>query len=129
MSTNFDGIVGLAVRGPRRFYLDRNLRLALQTPLVRVPVDVISSLLSITPQASAAGVAGRSFVAGAAGRHGHSPCSGPTLARRQCHPDRRPCRARFHTAGQAHPLHVPIAARCSCTGSRTVTLTAPPAKS
>ena len=50
MSTNFDGIVDLAVRGPRRFYLDRNLRLALQTPMVRVPVDVISSLLSITPQ-------------------------------------------------------------------------------
>ncbi len=47
VSTKFDGIVDLAVGAPRWFYLDRNLRLALQTPLVRVPVDVVSSLLSM----------------------------------------------------------------------------------
>ena len=50
VSTKFDGIVGLAVESPRRFYLDRNVRLALQTPLIRVPVDVVSSLLSMTSQ-------------------------------------------------------------------------------
>ena len=49
MSTNFDGFVDMAVHGPRRFYLDRSLRIALQTPVVRVPFDVISSLLSMTP--------------------------------------------------------------------------------
>jgi hypothetical protein len=49
MSTNFDGFVDMAVHGPRRFYLDRSLRIALQTPVVRVPFDVISSLLSMPP--------------------------------------------------------------------------------
>ncbi len=50
VSTKFDGIVNLAVKAPRRLYLDRNLRLALQTPVVRVPMDVLSSLLSMTSQ-------------------------------------------------------------------------------
>jgi hypothetical protein len=50
VSTKFDGFVDLAVQGPWRFYLDRGLRAALQTPVVRVPVDVVSSLLSMTPQ-------------------------------------------------------------------------------
>jgi hypothetical protein len=49
VSTKFDGFVDLAVHGPRRFYLDRSLRTALQTGVVRVPVDVVSSLLSMTP--------------------------------------------------------------------------------
>ena len=50
MSTKVDGMVDLAVKAPRRFYLERNLRLALQTPVVRVPVDVVSSLLSMGSQ-------------------------------------------------------------------------------
>ena len=47
VSTQLDGFVDLAVQAPRRLYLDRSLRLALQTPVVRVPADVISSLLSM----------------------------------------------------------------------------------
>jgi hypothetical protein len=50
MSTKFDGMVDLAVKAPRRYYLDRNLRLAMQTPVVRVPWDIVSSLLSMGSQ-------------------------------------------------------------------------------
>jgi hypothetical protein len=50
MSTKFDGFVDLAVKAPRQYYLERNLRLALQTPVVRVPVDILSSLLSMGSQ-------------------------------------------------------------------------------
>jgi hypothetical protein len=50
MSTKFDGMVDLAVKAPRRYYVDRNLRIALQTPVVRVPLDIVSSLLSMGSQ-------------------------------------------------------------------------------
>ena len=50
VTAQFDGMVNLAVTGPRRIYLDRNLRIALETPMVRVPLDVVSSLLSMGSQ-------------------------------------------------------------------------------
>jgi hypothetical protein len=50
MSSKFDGFVDSAVKAPRRYYLDRNLRLALQMPVVRVPMDIVSSLLSMGSQ-------------------------------------------------------------------------------
>jgi len=50
VTAQFDGMVNLAVTSPQRLYVDRNLRMALKTPMVRVPLDVVSSLLSMGSQ-------------------------------------------------------------------------------
>jgi len=62
LTARVDGAVHFAVKAPRWACLDRNVRRALGTPLVSVPCDVLSSLLSMPPPKHPRVPAGRASI-------------------------------------------------------------------